>query len=340
MALVTLTVPFGHRGGQDILAPILILPMIVTIALGMLARPATWVPSPTSFALLCLLASLLAFLGGVYEFYVLGVYRPGLGNNPIHYASLAAMAGCLAMVGVAVSESPWRYCFFLGPVFALGAAGIADSRGPVAGVLVMTGVGTLVLLVWLWRETLFRVAVLASLVLGSTAFAYLVGSGNTRVAGLLQSGLDIFRFTGGPDDIRAALYTSAFEALRTSPIVGVGLGQIMVAAETNFPELVPQYGLENLHADWANFAAMAGGLGLLAWLLLLAAPVLLLLDAGVREQRPVVLGAILLTTGQFVLGVSNTTFGILPQTMIYAVSLGYFLIQARQDRSDIGGEQR
>jgi O-antigen ligase len=39
---------------------------------------------------------------------------------------------------------------------------------------------------------------------------------------------------------------------------------------------------------------------------------------------------VLLTTGQFVLGVSNATFGILPQTTIYAVALGYFLVRARR----------
>lgn len=57
---------------------------------------------------------------------------------------------------------------------------------------------------------------------------------------------------------------------------------------------------------------MAGTLGLLAWLLLLAAPLLQLLDRGARQDRPVLLGAILLTTGQLTFGgVSNVTFGIL-----------------------------
>lgn len=41
------------------------------------------------------------------------------------------------------------------------------------------------------------------------------------------------------------------------------------------------------------------------------------------------LGALLLVGGQFTPGVSNATFGILPQTMIYAVSLGYLLCRAR-----------
>ena len=68
----------------------------------------------------------------------------------------------------------------------------------------------------------------------------------------------------------------------------------------------------------------------LRWAALLAAPLLLLRDPQTRQDRPIVLGAALLSTGQLVLGVSNATFGILPQTVIYAVALGYFLVCARR----------
>lgn len=328
--LVGAAVPFVYRGPQDLLGPVLILPMLATIALGLLARPANWVPGPTVFALICLVGSLAALIGGGYEHFVLGHYRPGLGNNPIHYASLAAMSGCLAMVGVIASTKPWRYVFLLGPIFGICCAVIADSRGPMLGALAMSAVGVLMLTIWLWRENLFRIAVLFGAATAAGTIVYLVGSGNARVAGIIQSGFDIFRFTGGPDDIRAALYTSALEILKTSPLVGVGLGQIMVTAETMFPSLVLGTRLENLHADWANFAAMAGTLGLLAWLLLLAAPLLLLLDAKTRQDRPIVLGAMVLSTGQLALGASNATFGILPQTVMYAVAVGYLLARARR----------
>lgn len=322
--------PFVYRGPQDLLAPVLILPMLTTVALGVLARPSQWVPSPTVFASICLVGSLVALIGGTYEHFVLGIYRPGLGNNPIHYASLAAVSGCLALTGVISTKAPWRYLFLLGPVFALGCAVVADSRGPMLGALAMSAVGMLTLTVWLWRENMFRIAVLVCTVIAVSGIVYLVGTGNARVASILQSGLNIFRFTGGSDDIRAAMYVSAIEVLRTSPLVGLGLGQIMVTAETMFPNLLAGYGLENLHADWANFAAMAGAMGLLAWLLLLFAPLLLLLARSARRDRALMLGAILLTTGQFTLGVSNATFGILPQTVLYAVGLGYFLMWARR----------
>ena len=330
IGLVGLAVPFVYRSPQDLLAPVLLLPMLSTIGLGLLARPARWVPSPSLFAAICLAGSFIAFLGGAYEYFWLDLYRPGLGNNPIHYASLAAMTGCLALVGVVSGTTARRYLFLLGPVFGFGCTVIADSRGPMLGAVAMSGLGILTLTVWLWHERLFRVAVLACAGLAIGVFAYVVGSGNDRVSGIIQSGLNIFRFTGGSDDIRAALYASAIEILRNFPLFGVGLGQILDTAETLFPALVGGTEFDNLHADWANFAAMAGVLGLLAWLLLLAAPLLLLRDPQTRQDRPIVLGAALLSTGQLVLGVSNATFGILPQTVIYAVALGYFLVCARR----------
>jgi O-antigen ligase len=55
-----------------------------------------------------------------------------------------------------------RYLFLLGPVFGLGCAVVADSRGPMLGALVMSAVGMTTLTVWLWRERRFRVAVLIS----------------------------------------------------------------------------------------------------------------------------------------------------------------------------------
>ena len=49
IASVGLSVPFVYRSPQDVLAPVLLLPMLSTIALGLLARPARFVPGPTLF---------------------------------------------------------------------------------------------------------------------------------------------------------------------------------------------------------------------------------------------------------------------------------------------------
>jgi O-antigen ligase len=329
LGLITITLPFVYRGEQDILAPVFILPMLIAVAMGVLARRADPLPSAMTLAWVCLAASALAVIGGAYEHYILDVYRPGLGNNPIHYASLAGMSGCLALVGVVSGASRSRYVFLLGPIFALAAAGIADSRGPMAGVLAMSGIGVAVLSVWLWKERLFRLTLLAGAAVAILVVVQMVLSGNSRIISIFESGLNVFKFTGSSDDIRAALYASALDAIGSSPLFGIGFGQIMPHAETMFPALVEPMGLDNLHADWANFAAMAGVMGLCAWLLLLAAPLLLLRSSQARADRPTVLGVILIVTGQIVLGISNATFGILPQTVIYAAAFGYLFARAR-----------
>ncbi|KKB08889.1 hypothetical protein VE26_02230 [Devosia chinhatensis] len=330
IALICGTLPWVYHAPQDLLAPVLILPMLTTIALGLLARPAGRVPRPTTFAFICLAGSFIALVGGAYEHFVLGLYRPGLGNNPIHYSTLAAMSGCLALVGMISSSARWRYVFLCGPVLGLACAIIADSRGPMLGALVMSAFGLVMLTIWLWRETMFRIALLVISAIAAGAVAYLMQSGSDRVASVVQSGLNLFTFTGSPDDIRAAFYASAFEILQTSPLVGLGLGQIMVPFEELFPDFVIALGrFDNLHADWANFAAMAGIVGLIAWVLLLVSPMLLLLDRAARQDRSTVLGTTVLATGQLVMGVSNATFGILPQTMMFAVAAGYFLAWMR-----------
>lgn len=330
IVLVAVAVPFVYKGERDLLAPVLMLPMLSTIALGMAGRDVKYMPGPIVFASLCLAGVTIALVGALYEHLVLGIYRPGLGNNPIHYGSLAAMSGGLALVGVVAGASRWRYVFLLGPAFGVATAVISDSRGPMIGALAIAAVGTLLLLAWLWREREFRFAVLAVIGLATVGALTLTSGVNIRVTGVLQNGLNIFLFTGGPDDIRAALYSSALEILRMSPIYGVGLGQIMETVQRLYPEQGEAFTLENLHADWANFAAMAGGLGIIAWLLLLSAPLFLLIDTNIRRDRPIVLGAVLLFIGQLTLGVSNTTFGILPQTATYAVMLGYLLARARR----------
>jgi hypothetical protein len=66
-------------------------------------------------------------------------------------------------------------------------------------------------------------------------------------------------------------------------------------------------------------------------------------NAGIVDQNVDVsepLGAILLTVGQLTLGVSNATFGILPQTVIYAVGLGYLLTLARPPELESPRPQR
>jgi len=327
IALLSATVPLVYRSELDLMAPVFVLPMLTTIGMGFIGRATRWMPGPTLFAIICLLAVTIAAIGGAYQALALNAGRVGLGNNPIHYGSLAAMVGGLSILGIVSTKSPWRYIFILGPILGVAATVLSGSRGPMASALGMTAVASIYLLISEWKDRVLRFSILTALIIGVGAMLYLMLTSSYRVTALLNA-MDIFRFTGGSDDIRAALFSSAAHAFQSSPLYGLGFGQLMVTAQTLYPEFREIHRLENLHADWANFAAMSGGMGLLAWLLLLLAPLSLMFNPSVRADRPTALGAIILVTGQTALGVSNAMFGVLPQTVLYAVALGYLFARA------------
>jgi len=323
--LVSLSLPFVYRSVQDLMGIVILLPMLCAISVAILMRVARPTLGPTIFAILCLTGAAAAFTAGLAEQIWLLMDRPGLGTNPIHYGSLAAMAGGLAVVGAVASRSPWRYLFLLGPAFGIAATLLSGSRGPLMGALIMAAGTCPFLVTWFWREQAFRIAAIASLCLSVVAIMAVLGSGNYRALSIFESAFNIFRFTGSSDDIRAAFYVSSIQAFVDSPVYGHGLGQLMDTVRRMFPGAPNVLYLEHLHADWANFAVMSGSLGLLAYAALLAAPLLALRSAKARADRPVLLGTVVLFCGQLTLGTSNAVFGVLPQTVMYAVMAGYLI---------------
>jgi O-antigen ligase len=327
---IAVSVAFTYRVEADAFGLVLQLPLLSAIGLSLLGRPAKWFPSGTVFAGICLLASVIALVGGAHEAFILGEARVGLGNNPIHYGSLSVLVGCMALVGISASASPWRYIFLLGPITAIGCVALSGSRGPLLGALGMLIIACPLILFWFWRERTFQIAAVLSAALGAVAISVLSATGKLRAFDIVTGAANVVQMTGSTDDIRAGLYASALEGLERSPIVGHGLSNLMVFAKELFPHLVEVWTLENLHADWANYAVMSGGLGLLAYGLYLLAPLLLLVDPAARKDRVTVLGVTMLTAGQIGLGASNATFGVMPQMMLYTVMLGYFMARSRR----------
>lgn len=327
LLLLAISVPFVYRSSADLMAPVLLLPMLAATGLAVIGTRARQ-PSPTVVASLALAGATIASVGGLIEHLAFGVARPGLGNNPIHYATLAVFAGSIALVGVSAGVERWRYVFLVGPLMGLSAAVLSGSRGPLVAGALMAIAGMTILGLSRWRDPIFRTLCFGLLLVGCLFAVGLLISDNSRLTRLADGAFDIFQMTGGKDDIRAALYASAVEVLRRSPWVGVGFGSLMTAAETMFPDLVPRYNLENLHADWANMGTMAGLLGLFAYALLLIAPLLLLIPARSRRDQSLVLLACLLSLGQVMLGLSNAMFGVLPQTVMFATMLGYLVARS------------
>jgi len=328
LVLVSITIPFVYHSEADLLplaafAPLLLVPGVAAL----LQRSPEWL-SPYAFAMACLAGAIAACLVGLAEFAAVEGARAGAGNNPIHYGGIATMLGFMALTGVVAGRSPIRLIFLLGPVAALIAVLLSGSRGPLMAWAALAVVSAPLILWWNRRDRLLLgvvalAAIAAGVVLATSSSNRAIGELSTFITALTSGGMN------STDVVRSAMYQSAWEALVDSPIVGQGFGQVMDFARARFPD-AGIADLEHLHSDIGNFAAMAGMLGVVAYGLALLTPLSLLVPAAARNNRPLVLGSLMLVVGYGVLGLTNTMFGILPQTMLFVLFLGYLMaLQAK-----------
>lgn len=240
--------------------------------------------------------------------------------NPIHFADVALLIGFIACAGMPRPGGKWRFIYALAPIFASVAVVLSGSRGPMVAVAVMVGVAGLVALFTRLVSLKWAVgAVVAVIVLGIVgAFAGVQQlSGVQRVLADISDVLRVGVPTDASTGIRLQMLMGGWKAFLEAPVFGHGpLDFVSVA---NGLAAVPFGEAPHLHSDPADFAASGGLIGLLAYLLLLAAPVVevLRLPRGMaRAQLMVLVSA--LVAGYFVMGLTNAMFGILNVTTCYA----------------------
>lgn len=339
--LMLLTLPFVYHGDADLVAVLAIAPLLLVPGIAaLLERDSQWL-APHAFAIVCLVGAVAACAAGAVEYGASHGARVGVGNNPIHYAGITVVLGYMALTGICQGRSIARLVFLIGPLAGLLAALMSGSRGPLLAWAAMTVVGGPIVIWWFRRDRAFLVTAIAiALVTGAAVVA--LNQDGRAVASLANIGQAIASSpaegiaavvgqdspTAGSDDARAMMNSAALDALLSSPIVGHGYGQIMGLARAQFPEAGALATLENLHSDIGNFAAMAGGLGLVAYLLVIISPLMLLRLAHLSRQSA--MAAALLTIGYLTLGLTNTMFGILPQTVLFSLLLGYFIALAER----------
>ncbi|KKB84098.1 hypothetical protein VW29_12005 [Devosia limi DSM 17137] len=352
LVLVSITIPFVYHSVADLLplaafAPLLLVPGIAAL----LRRSPEWL-SPYAFAMACLAGAIAACLVGLAEYAAIEGARAGAGNNPIHYGGITTMLGFMALTGIVAGRSPIRLIFLLGPLAGLVAALLSGSRGPLLAWFALGIVAVPFIIWWNRRDRLVLAALAIAL---AAAIAVVMLSSDNRAVALLGpiagNGSSISLASGGlppetngvqgliaqaplvqaiqqQDVARLAMLHAAWEAFKSSPIVGIGFGQIMPFAKAVNPD-VDLGTLENLHSDIGNFAAMAGLLGVIAYGLVMLTPLSLLVPAAARSNRPLVLGSLMLVVGYGVLGLTNAMFGVLPQTMLFVLLLGYLMALQR-----------
>lgn len=327
--LVLATLLAGAGSATNWLAPAVVL--LVAIGVGLLGMP-IWIRRRRILLLMAIMALVGAVFGlvwGSLDILMRLDTRAGGGNNPIHYGALMTFLGFSALSGLYLTCHRWRYVFLAGPVTAFTGVLLSGSRGPFLAVVALTLALAPLILRWNWKERTFRLLLIGGAALGAVLFAILPPA--HRIAdGIIQILFGGTAFLNYEDDPRVHMTNGAIEAFKESPIWGHGYGNMIAAAEAHFPASSIYFGrYDHLHADLLNFMVAGGMIGVVAYVLTLLAPLLLIPSMREQYRKPGIILALTASVGAFSLGLTNTVIGILPQTVLFAVVIGWAMLCAQ-----------
>jgi O-antigen ligase len=273
-------------------------------------------------ATLCAVGAVVGALTGSYDVFIQHKERAvGWGSGGNLMARTVVLLGFVGLAGTIALRSPWRWLLVLGAAASLFALYLTSTRGVFVAVPVLG-----LLFVWaLLREMragrLWYLAGLAVLVVAVGAVA-VMSPRFLAVASLLeQVVLDPSAIPDPSTTERLAMWQAGWSALLRAPLTGHGWAHLSEAA---LPYVLSMY-----HNDFFNAAVAAGVVGIVAWLATLLAPVVgVLAMPADRYSNLRLYGALLLSVGFFIFGLTDMTFGYdLPTTLhavLTAILLGAF----------------
>lgn len=335
-ALLCLAFVLGARKPDDGMAFVdfLALPVIVP-AFALLAGKT----SPRNVLLVSALAtlgSIIALGVGIYDVHVRQLARAAGGTSPIFFSDMAAILGYFAMLGVIVSQGPLRWLFALGHAFAVCAILYGGTRGAMLAEFAVLIAFSVYMLFSQARPSRTRM----SLILGAiaiTVFFSLSFFDMSRLNSIFVMAKDAV--VGGvvsdaSANIRLKFWVAGLQSFLDSPIYGHSWWNRFEAA---IPFMPP--GLEHsishdktahLHNDIINFASGAGLMGVLAYLLLLAGPIVSAWFSPRNDHwRFRLFAALGFSMAYFVMGLTDTMFVFeIPKSMFVlcsAVIMAFFL---------------
>jgi O-antigen ligase len=242
------------------------------------------------------------------------------GSDPIWSAQAGIIIAFIAILGVMTTDKPSRFLFIIGPMAMMAAVVLSGSRGPLLAVPALFGIFIL-LGTRRWWLSLFVAVGSTTLLFIATAWFWPEGlerisTVRTIVVDLLSKG-QITEASGGERQLMYGAGTTAFWA---SPLFGYGWGNLMEAITPFLPIERADLGKihHHLHSDGLDFAVAGGLLGILSYILVLAAPCLGALRSprdfqyNFRRAASVGLGA-----GYAIFGVTYLTFGYEYHTTLY-----------------------
>ncbi len=344
LAFVLLCVSFAGsmREPNDLTAffDFLAFPVVIVVY-ALLARHA----GPNNVAVVSVLATIgcaAALWTGYYEVVILGAGRAAGGTSPIFFSDMAVLLGFFSLWGLVALRTRWRWLLIVGFPFGLGAAVLGGTRGSMLAAAALFAGFTLYLLTdkttsWRLRAATFVAIIAASLVFLFTFFDM------SRMLSIAGTAVEVASGDTPTDDsanYRLMFYDAGIRAFMDAPIFGNGWWRRFAAA---IPYM-PQAGVEamahdnhaHLHNDVINFASGTGIVGVLAYFLVMAAPLVSALrSARTQHWWMRVCAAIGLTLGYMAMGLTDTMFVFeIPKTMfcLSAMLIAAFWLDAPPER--------
>jgi O-antigen ligase len=292
--------------------------------------------APSNSAVVAWLALLGSFVAlAVAAIQVVVQHYPraeGYASNPIPSATVALFLGFFALLGMFAIRDARRYLFLLGPVAGVATVQLAQSRGPLLALPALT----LIALTKLPVRRIYSWGFAGAVAVGVIAVYFLKPTVFGRLGALPKMALDIL--TGQPIDatldvsgnIRYAIFQGSMAAFQHSPWIGYGWYEKIPVVEKYMPFDVgfgdPRTG--HLHSDILNMGVSAGIVGLIAYALVLLAPVVAAASSSRDSQfRGRLFLALSLGAGYLCCGAVNLLFGFEFMTTLYvcfaAIFIGY-----------------
>jgi O-antigen ligase len=341
LAFLLLLVAFSLSARQpaDVLLIANFVPLLLFVPAYMASRRLAHPLAARTIGLAATGATLLSLMIAWHSVTALGLARAELpGDNPLHLAAMATVVGAVALVGLLERQGAWGFVVVLAPVCALLVAVLAEARGALLAFPLFSLLALLFVLNRLgarpWQMALTLVIAIG---IGIAVVLHFddgrAFTGFATVLEFLRSG----EVTDHSSDVRLQLYSAAYEAFLQRPWFGHGWANFYAAAEVFLPiggeDGIGPDRYPHLHSDLADFAVAGGILGIAAWLLILAAPVVGAFASPRDGLRPVRLyGTMALSLCYLVLGATNLMLGWELQTATYIMLAALLLGWCRNER--------
>jgi O-antigen ligase len=328
-ALILIAALGAMREPSDLLALVPYLAPLCFLPFAHLLGGRTW-----PLARLALLGAAIGLITALALRYGIGKPRAGEGSfitDPYRLSVTTLLCATLAL-GALFTAERWRWLSLLGLVAAAGAIYLTGSRTTLLGVPVLL---FLTALCFAKRPTTIIALIVAAAALVTGAlFVELPGKVRMRlwdVAGSIARGETV---TDESIWIRIKLWGDGLRDFWDKPLFGHGWGDWMMAPlRAGFPQdLESLPNIAHMHNDALHFGMAGGALGLVAWLLLLAAPVVGYLTLPPEAKtRPRLHAILVLVGGYFALGLADIMLASPAQLTLYVALTAIVLATGRPE---------